>query len=106
MQGVVSIEEGGDPAGGVLIDFRVDNRGDRKGFERVFVAIPRRRRFASRATVTGSIWRFGGGVFVRVDSSSDAVSTIVRLALCVDVCEGGYDEAVLSIGACHVGFIR
>lgn len=89
LQGVVSIEEGGDPVGGVLIDFRVDNRGERKGFERVFVAIPRRRRFASRATVTGSIWRFGGGVFVRVDSSSDAVSTIVRLASCVDVCEGG-----------------
>lgn len=83
MQGVASVGEGGDPdeiGVGVLVGFRVDNRGERKGFERVFAAMPRRRRFASRATVTGSICRFGGGVFVRVDSSSDAVSTIARLA--------------------------
>lgn len=82
MQGVDSLGEGGDPGrtrAGELVSFRVDNRGERKGFERVFAAMPRRRRFASRATVTGSIWRFGGGVFVGVDSSSDAVSTIARL---------------------------
>lgn len=85
MQGVVSVGEGGDPDGteaGVLIGFRADNRGERKGFERVFVAMPRRRRFASLATLMGSIWRFGGGVFVRVGSSSD-VSTIVRLLMFV-----------------------
>lgn len=58
LQGVVSVGEGGDPDGteaGVLIGFRADNRGERKGFERVFVAMPRRRRFASLATLTGSI---------------------------------------------------
>lgn len=87
MQGVASVGEGGDPdeiGVGEPVGFRADNRGERKGFERVFAATPRRRRFASRATVMGSICRFGGGVFVRVDSSSDSVSTIVGLASCVD----------------------
>lgn len=71
--------------GGVVLlkGLRPDNRGERKGFERVFVATLRRRRLVSWAIDWESRERLDAGVFVglaMVILSSESVSTIAMVA--------------------------